>query len=622
MGRQHKEREDPNLVQLQKGINIVCDNDVFNHLVSYNLEIVGKGEIGKKTPACSKADGTILVNKQVSLTPKQWAFAIAHCILHNCFGHYDLDKVPGYMDTDASGNKVKKASFNQKLWNIACDIYVDRFLHDIKLGDPLNQSPVGNIPFNIMEDELKIYDYLLREHWDENNNTYGVGALDSMDMIGLDKPIVYTKNRWGEQDKNEFASDFAYYLARSVSNAIDSVCEHDEEYSYGKEIASWFINAFPLLGAIAASFKVVDDLEECRKYDISIAAVDAYGGIIFINTSKNRSDEEWRFIMAHEFLHAALLHHKRAAGRDPYLWNIATDYVINGWLFEMQIGVMPEGVLYDPALKNKSAEEIYDMICQDMRIYMKMNTFRGNGQGDIMGRSRSGQYSGNAGAGRGVALDDFYRNALSQGLEYHTQCRGRGLIPAGLVEEIRALAVPPVPWDVRLSEWFSIHIRPLEKHRSYAHPSRRQSCTPDIPRSKYVVTESNDASRTFGVIIDTSGSMAPAEIGKALGAVASYAASRDVPAARVVFCDANAYDAGYMTPDDIAGRVKVIGRGGTGLQPAVDLIQNAKDFPKDGPILIITDGEIESRLDIKREHAYILPTGSRLPFKAKDVFYM
>jgi predicted metal-dependent peptidase len=138
-----------------------------------------------------------------------------------------------------------------------------------------------------------------------------------------------------------------------------------------------------------------------------------------------------------------------------------------------------------------------------------------------------------------------------------------------------------------------------------------------------VVTESADASRTFGVIIDTSGSMEPKEIGKALGAVASYADSRDVPAARVIFCDANAYDAGYMTPDEIAGRVKVVGRGGTKLQPAVDLLQDAKDFPKDGPVLIITDGWIEEHLDVKREHAFILPAGCRLPFKPRgEVFYM
>lgn len=33
MGRQHKEREDFNLVQLNKGIEIVEGNDVFRHFV-------------------------------------------------------------------------------------------------------------------------------------------------------------------------------------------------------------------------------------------------------------------------------------------------------------------------------------------------------------------------------------------------------------------------------------------------------------------------------------------------------------------------------------------------------------------------------------------------------------
>ncbi len=37
----------------------------------------------------------------------------------------------------------------------------------------------------------------------------------------------------------------------------------------------------------------------------------------------------------------------------------------------------------------------------------------------------------------------------------------------------------------------------------------------------------------------------------------------------------------------------------------MDMLQDAKDFPKDGSILIITDGEIEKYLDIKKEHTYI-----------------
>jgi len=42
-------------------------------------------------------------------------------------------------------------------------------------------------------------------------------------------------------------------------------------------------------------------------------------------------------------------------------------------------------------------------------------------------------------------------------------------------------------------------------------------------------------------------------------------------------------------PEEIAGKVRVKGRGGTVLQAGVDLIERAPDFPADGPILIITD---------------------------------
>ncbi len=116
-----------------------------------------------------------------------------------------------------------------------------------------------------------------------------------------------------------------------------------------------------------------------------------------------------------------------------------------------------------------------------------------------------------------------------------------------------------------------------------------------------------------GVVLDTSGSMDRHLLAKALGAIASYSLSRDVPAVRVVFFDATTYDQGYMPPEDIAGRVKVRGRGGAILQPGIDLLEKAKDFPDAGPILIITDGYCDN-LTIKREHAFLLPAGHSLPF--------
>ena len=68
---------------------------------------------------------------------------------------------------------------------------------------------------------------------------------------------------------------------------------------------------------------------------------------------------------------------------------------------------------------------------------------------------------------------------------------------------------------------------------------------------------------------------------------------------------------------DIAGQVEVKGRGGTELQPSVDHLENANDYPKDGPILIITDGEIEDKMKIHRDHAFLIPKGKRLPFVPK-----
>ena len=83
---------------------------------------------------------------------------------------------------------------------------------------------------------------------------------------------------------------------------------------------------------------------------------------------------------------------------------------------------------------------------------------------------------------------------------------------------------------------------------------------------------------------------------------------------RVVFCDAEAYDAGYLSPEEIAGRVEITGGGGTVLQPAIDLIEKSDDFPATGPILLITDGAIEEKLTINRNHAFLLPRGKKLPF--------
>jgi len=114
-------------------------------------------------------------------------------------------------------------------------------------------------------------------------------------------------------------------------------------------------------------------------------------------------------------------------------------------------------------------------------------------------------------------------------------------------------------------------------------------------------------------VIDTSGSMGRTMLGESLGAIASYAAARDVSAVRVVSCDAAAYDHGYVAPETIADRMILRGRGGTVLQPGIDLLERARDFPVTGPILVITDGFCDAFV-VRRKHAILLPAGRPFPY--------
>ena len=366
---------------------------------------------------------------------------------------------------------------------------------------------------------------------------------------------------------------------------------------------------------MVAAFEILEDAELCRREEVMVAAVDETLRTIYLNPAAGLSEQETRFVLAHEILHVALRHMDRQPGRDHYLWNVACDYVINDWLIQMQVGSAPAlGLLHDLALRGLSAEEVYDRIVVDLRRMRKLQTLAGQ-QGDMLQRRlRTDRVPF-------TDLDAFYKEQLGKGLMLH-ESQGRGLLPAGLLEEIRALLQPPIPWEVELARWFDHHFPPIETRRTYARLSRRQSATPDIPRPHVGPDSRWRDGRTFGVVLDTSGSMDKHTLAKALGSIASYAEAKEVPAVRVVCCDAAPYDLGYLPAQDIAHRVQIQGRGGTVLQPAINLLENSADFPKEGPLLIITDADCD-HLDVRRPHAYLLAPGRRLPFTPRgDVFTM
>ncbi|WP_371663649.1 hypothetical protein [Streptomyces sp. NBC_00280] len=546
----------------------------------------------------SLGDGLVIVDSHAVLhvhptrraEPAEWAWAVAHGLIHLGFGH-----VPA-----ATGERVQPDRYDIA----ARCVVVNRFL----LG-----FPVGTAPEHLPRAYPDGDEEQLAARWRRAGSV--PAAYENCGTAG-GKPDQWLGQWYGRTSQlPDWQLAFASALTRTMATAMDvaggrreSMSDEAARVRPWEKALSWFVTSFPLLGGIAAGIKLVADLELAHAHGISVAAVNAEAGEIYINPLRQLDDEEWRFVLAHEMLHAALRHGDRCGTRDPYLFNIACDYVINGWLTEMDVGTMPEGLLYDAELKGLSAEEVYDRIAQDLRRMRRLSTLRGKGACDVLGAP--------LGSPRDyVDLDEFYRRGLGQGLNLHQQ-HERGYLPGGLVEEIRALNHPPLPWDAQLARWFDEFVPRPEPVRSYARPSRRQSSTPDIPRAGRYFPPEEIARCTFGVVLDTSGSMDRTLLGKALGAIASYAGARDVPAARVVFCDAAAHDAGYLPVTEIAERVRVHGRGGTVLQPGIDVLHRADDFPPGAPVLVITDGWCDV-LRVRREHAYLIPQGARLPFTAR-----
>lgn len=602
MGRQNQRppRDSRALENFRKGYALTEEHPLFGPLLlRASVSRSEEGIYPREGWARVGADGTIYIHPNRIAAPEEWLYVLAHCLLHLGFGRF-------------------QQRFQQREWEAACECVVWQFLCTMKLGlppEPLRNLPQLGGPELPARTEETLFRYFCEEGMPTNMAAYGVTGTSFTDMIeGPTKAPKYKYRTPQETWEQIFgrALVVAVSTAVSVAGGADPLVGKAKHSTPAQRARDWFVNSYPLLGALAASFKLIEDVAVCSRLQVSIAAISDYGKELYVNPAAGLTEAECRFVIAHELLHVALRHSPRCRARDSYLWNVACDFVINEWLAEMGIGSMPQvGLLLDADLKGLSAESIYDRIVRDLRRFRRLGTFRGIGRGDMLDAPSASWWTTQS----GMDLDTFYRSCLAQGLLYHHE-QGRGLLPAALIEEIRALSQPPIPWEVELARWFDDCFPPLEKVRSYARPSRRQSSTPDIPRPRYLTASLALDGRTFGVVLDTSGSMDRLMLADCLGAIASYSESRDVPAARVVFCDAYAYDAGYMRPEDIAGAVKVRGRGGTDLQPGIDLLERATDFPKAGPVLVITDGFCD-QFQVHREHAILLPEGRVLPFAPK-----
>lgn len=347
MSRPRKRRVDPALEAVHKGWGIAKGHPLFRPMSGIHTTREADGWIPADGWAAIDSAGRVRIHPTRLASPDEWAWVFAHLLLHLGFGHITARRGPApRLDAAAVA---------------ASDVAVGRLLQSLRIGQPVVPLP---LVLPTTDEAVLAREWRLRGVPEE---------FQALGVAGAHHDISVA--RWpGYGDPPDWPGQFAVGLSEAAAAAVDvaggrrsSLGAFSGRIEPWDAALNWFVSSYPLLGGLAAAMTVVADVDLMRDWKISIAAVDASVGEIYVNPLAGLSEAEWRFVMAHEMLHAGLRHGDRAGGRDPYLWNLAADFVINGWLVEMGVGVLPDGVLHDAQLAGLSAEAVYERITTDLR---------------------------------------------------------------------------------------------------------------------------------------------------------------------------------------------------------------------------------------------------------------
>lgn len=148
---------------------------------------------------------------------------------------------------------------------------------------------------------------------------------------------------------------------------------------------------YPFFGSVVASVGYKENK------DIPTAGTD--GETIYYNPEylESISVEEQTFVFAHEVCHIAFNHILRSEGKDPELWNIATDGVINQFLKRDGLKMAKGGVDMAEAI-NYDAEQLYEKLLQEkQQRQQQQQNGQGNGQSGQGNQQQNQQQSGGSG---------------------------------------------------------------------------------------------------------------------------------------------------------------------------------------------------------------------------------
>jgi predicted metal-dependent peptidase len=300
-------------------------------------------------------------------------------------------------------------------------------------------------------------------------------------------------------------------------------------------------------------------------------------------------------VLAHETLHAALLHVWRREGRDPLLWNIACDMRVNHILAKNDVDLPDDLVRLPSEWEHLPEEAIYERLLKDAMAAQGTGGASGKkgrqglpgsglGNTDIL-PPEPGAGSGDKGgqgdkdAGSGLSPEEMAREWTDRLVRAAHAAKSQGRLPAGIQEIVDEILAPTQDWRALLA----LFVQPQKIDYDWMRPDRRLLGAYGL----YVPTLSGEAVEDIVVALDTSGSISSRELSAFLGELRGILGSFPRVRAHLVTCDAEVWQWQELTEQDPVP-TEIQGRGGTDFRPVFSEIDRRGITPT--ALIFLTDG--------------------------------
>ena len=349
----------------------------------------------------------------------------------------------------------------------------------------------------------------------------------------------------------------------------------------------------PFFGNMATRLRIIAADEW-----LGTAAVDGrnlYYNTQFFNAMNNKEIE---FVVAHEILHMVFDHMGRRDDRDPMIYNISADYIVNNTLVRDRIGTIPSIVkcYQDFKYEGWTSEEVYDDVYeqaeQNGKEFLKQlgemldEHLDADGDGgesdgdmseDINGNSTSKSQPKYSKEEAKQIKDEIKENMISA-----AQSAGAGNVPGAVARMIKELTEPKMNWREIIRQSIQSTIR---SDYTFSRPSRKGQMSGAI-------LPSMDFEQTIdvAVCIDMSGSIGEVQGKDFLGEVKGI--MEEFPDYNIkVWC----FDTQVYNEDDFAANdgkdlldYELMGGGGTDFMANWTYMKEQDYVPK--KLIMFTDG--------------------------------